>query len=108
MVCDIGNPILTKQLTSFVIRASPSPSIVGSDYTLPFFFSTNSSNVEDPEELWDNALTLEVPVTVVTELQLTGVSRPEQLLFNITSLEDLLHEKDAGPEVQHIYEVNKL
>ncbi|KAI0242234.1 Integrin alpha-5 [Lamellibrachia satsuma] len=67
------------------------------------------SNPENETDLSDNYAAVDVPVRAKINIRVTGVSKPEQILYNSSRLvETVTTEEDVGSEVIHLYEVRNL
>ncbi|XP_064614491.1 integrin alpha-8-like [Liolophura sinensis] len=120
--CDIGNP-LPGEITHgvkwdsfkrpnrrlmFVIRVSPR-FVNGSSNVLRFDALVNSSNTEEFANTVNNRDPIVLPVEAIADLDLNGVSSPEQIVYNSTrKLAHVNWQKEDGPAVVHLYELRNL
>uniref|UniRef100_A0A182T053 Uncharacterized protein n=1 Tax=Anopheles maculatus TaxID=74869 RepID=A0A182T053_9DIPT len=105
--CDIGNPLSSGKVVHFNVILAPSFSAgMGSSYD--FYLETNSTNAEIEGSQHDNVVRKSIGILVQTELSMSGVSLPEEFLYNYSeyrTLEEARTERDIGPQVVHIYEI---
>ncbi|CAH1801714.1 unnamed protein product [Owenia fusiformis] len=106
VVCDIGNPLPGYQNVAFTISVSPSQ-INSTVERLRFLLQANSSNVENQTLVNDNYALADIPVTASARIQLTGVSKPEQLIYNTSQITHIQPTIDThiGPQLIHLFEV---
>ncbi|KAK2177777.1 hypothetical protein NP493_580g01067 [Ridgeia piscesae] len=108
VVCDIGNPLPAGALVHVILKLSAAK-VNGSSELLTFLLHANSSNPENDTDLSDNYSAVDVPVRAKVNIRVTGVSKPEQILYNSShQLDTVTSEADVGPEVIHLYEVRNL
>ncbi|XP_049283064.1 integrin alpha-PS2 isoform X3 [Anopheles funestus] len=105
--CDIGNPLSSGKVVHFNVILAPSFSAgMGSSYD--FYLETNSTNAEVEGSQHDNVVRKSIGILVQTDLSMSGVSLPEEFLYNYSeyrTLEEARTERDIGPQVVHIYEI---
>ncbi|XP_052901281.1 integrin alpha-PS2 isoform X3 [Anopheles moucheti] len=105
--CDIGNPLSSGKVVHFNVILAPSFSAgMGSSYD--FYLETNSTNAEVKDSQNDNVVRKSIGILVQTDLSMSGVSLPEEFLYNYSeyrTLEEARTERDIGPQVVHIYEI---
>ncbi|XP_023933312.1 integrin alpha-8 [Lingula anatina] len=104
VVCDVGNPLQQKTQVDFKLRLSADDVTDVSSF-LQFQLTVNSTNPENRTDLADNQIDVHVPVLVVANIGVTGVSVPEQLVYNSTYSEEIVTESEIGPQVIHKYQV---
>ncbi|XP_054716032.1 integrin alpha-PS1-like [Uloborus diversus] len=100
--CEIGNPMNLGEV-EFQIRFSPR-NISDDEKRLKFILKANTTSIEvSPEE----DLVLKADVVRVAELELRGVSNPEQVVYgeNIVEEEDMKTGEDIGSLIIHTYEL---
>ncbi|XP_055615855.1 integrin alpha-PS2 isoform X2 [Toxorhynchites rutilus septentrionalis] len=105
--CDIGNPLSSGKVVNFKILLSPSIK-VGMAPSYDFYMEANSTNAESDGSHMDNIFKKSVGITIKTDLSISGVSLPEDFLYNYTQyrkLEEAETEHHLGPQVVHIYEI---
>ncbi|XP_074659048.1 integrin alpha-8-like isoform X2 [Tubulanus polymorphus] len=114
VVCSVGNPLIGQSKSQFTVTMTTSQLTATVD-SLKFELNVNSTNAENISTSADNAVILHIPIRVVAQIQLTGVSNPEQLVFNITDAAEFvklpakyLRERDVGPEVTHLYQLKNI
>ncbi|XP_055614564.1 integrin alpha-PS2-like [Uranotaenia lowii] len=105
--CDIGNPLPSGKVVNFRVHLHPSIK-VGMAPSYEFYMETNSTNAEAEGAHGDNIFRKSVGITIKTDLSISGVSLPEDFLYNYTeyrSFEESETEHHLGPQVVHIYEI---
>ncbi|KAL9696209.1 hypothetical protein quinque_015494 [Culex quinquefasciatus] len=105
--CDIGNPLSSGKVVNFKVLLSPSIK-VGMAPSYDFYMEANSTNPEADGGHSDNVFKKSIGITIKTDLSISGVSLPEEFLYNYTefrTLEEAETEHHLGPQVVHIYEI---
>uniref|UniRef100_A0A1Q3FPL5 Putative vitronectin receptor alpha subunit n=2 Tax=Culex tarsalis TaxID=7177 RepID=A0A1Q3FPL5_CULTA len=105
--CDIGNPLSSGKVVNFKVLLSPSIK-VGMAPSYDFYMEANSTNAEADGTHSDNVFKKSIGITIKTDLSISGVSLPEEFLYNYTefrTLEEAETEHHLGPQVVHIYEI---
>ncbi|XP_019559694.3 integrin alpha-PS2 isoform X1 [Aedes albopictus] len=105
--CDIGNPLSSGKVVNFKVLLSPSIK-VGMAPSYDFYMEANSTNPEVDGTHEDNIFQKSVGITIKTDLSISGVSLPEEFIYNYTeyrTLEEAETEHHLGPQVVHIYEI---
>ncbi|XP_057369878.1 integrin alpha-PS2-like isoform X1 [Daphnia carinata] len=120
--CEIGNPLAAFRTSVFTIVLQPSARLARENAaaaiavgqkaksSLEFILEVNSTNPEDPSQLFDNRAEISLPIRVETDLSIRGISDPEVVRFNLSafassSVQVKSHENQVGPQVIHIYEL---
>ncbi|XP_065075351.1 integrin alpha-PS2 isoform X2 [Ochlerotatus camptorhynchus] len=108
--CDIGNPLSSGKVVNFKVLLSPSIK-VGMAPSYDFYMEANSTNPEIEGSHSDNIFEKSVGITIKTDLSISGVSLPEEFIYNYTeyrTLEEAETEHHLGPQVVHIYEIRNV
>uniref|UniRef100_A0A146ME75 Integrin alpha-PS2 n=1 Tax=Lygus hesperus TaxID=30085 RepID=A0A146ME75_LYGHE len=107
--CDIGNPLPREKLVKFLVLLQPyHQNTMNSTYD--FSMVVNSTNPEKSYTGSDNHIRFAVPIWVVTELAISGSSRPVDVYYNssqyVTDDETkITRESQIGPQVAHLYTI---
>uniref|UniRef100_T1JAL1 Uncharacterized protein n=1 Tax=Strigamia maritima TaxID=126957 RepID=T1JAL1_STRMM len=104
--CDVGNPLKAKETVTFMILLAPKY-LNSSNNEYEFLMEVNSTNPENVTTEYNNMWLIRVPVDVKAELIVSGISKPDIVLYNKTIPSPVIktHEIDIGPEIVHIYDV---
>ncbi|XP_050099365.1 integrin alpha-PS2 isoform X2 [Anopheles aquasalis] len=105
--CDIGNPLASGKVVNFKVILAPSFA-VGMAPSYDFYLEANSTNPELGGSLHDNVVRKSIGISIRTNLALSGVSLPDEFLYNYTEYKPLAEatsERDLGPQIVHIYEI---
>ncbi|KAK4002779.1 hypothetical protein OUZ56_004581 [Daphnia magna] len=101
--CEVGNPLPAMKTARLRVILQPTP---GDDAFVSFLAETNSTNKEDDSTKSDNSKLLQLTFKAETKLALSGWSRPEALVVNMTALQ--LNESTALPQYTQFYEVQNV
>ncbi|BET03351.1 integrin [Nesidiocoris tenuis] len=108
--CDIGNPLPRDKLVKFSVLLQPYQQKTMTP-TYEFSMSVNSTNPEKNRTVSDNLVVFRVPIWVVTELAISGSSRPVDVYFNSSQYivdeteTEITKESEIGPQVAHLYTI---
>ncbi|XP_078460044.1 integrin alpha-8-like [Lampetra fluviatilis] len=107
VVCDLGNPMRggTNLLVGLRFSVQRLEEAVS---PIQFSLHIKSSNEKSPES---NTETVVLPVGVFAQVNLVGVSIPDQIVLPIINwepVENPVKEEDIGPLVQHVYELRNI
>ncbi|XP_049529483.1 integrin alpha-PS2 isoform X2 [Anopheles darlingi] len=105
--CDIGNPLASGKVVNFKVILAPSFA-VGMAPSYDFYLEANSTNPELGLTLHNNVVRKSIGISIRTNLALSGVSLPDEFLYNYTEYKPLAEatsERDLGPQIVHIYEI---
>ncbi|GFV15579.1 integrin alpha-PS1 [Trichonephila clavipes] len=100
--CEIGNP-MNKGEVEFQLRFSPR-NVSDDEKQLKFILKANTTSIEVmPEDDFE----LTADIVRVAELELRGVSNPEQVVYgeHIVDQEDMKTGEDVGSLIMHTYEL---
>ncbi|XP_067868920.1 integrin alpha-8 isoform X1 [Heterodontus francisci] len=105
VVCDLGNPMPAGTNLSVGLRFSVQR-LEKADASISFELQIKSSNKDNSNS---NLVQLQINITAVAQVDVRGVSHPEQIFFPITDRrikERPKKEEHIGPLVQHVYELH--
>ncbi|CAH1799398.1 unnamed protein product [Owenia fusiformis] len=101
--CDIGNPLPRNHKAELILSVVVvNVSIIEH---LTFEVIANSSQAEESSDI---RVLVDIPVDVVANIEIIGVSKPEQVVYNATQIK-YTHpsvQKQIGPKVTHLFEVH--
>uniref|UniRef100_A0A8C4R7T0 Integrin, alpha 8 n=1 Tax=Eptatretus burgeri TaxID=7764 RepID=A0A8C4R7T0_EPTBU len=107
VVCGLGNPMQSGAEHHVELRFSV-PKLLGDQDTVSFHIVINSSNSKNSVS---NPVDVTFSVFVSAEVELHGVSRPDQVVLlpaSFKPMETPIHEEDLGTTVVHVYEVKTM
>ncbi|XP_069954463.1 integrin alpha-PS2 isoform X2 [Cherax quadricarinatus] len=113
VICDVGNPLPSEALVVLQLVFQPTPHLLNTS-SLDFHITASSANPEDPATTLDNHAALALPVTVRSDINIKGISIPDEpfdynaSMYGIGLVGDhgqLTHERQVGPEVMHVYDI---
>ncbi|XP_069770431.1 integrin alpha-8 isoform X2 [Narcine bancroftii] len=105
VVCDLGNPMAAGTNLSVGLRFSVQH-LEMADVNLTFDLQIKSSNKDNPNS---NLVQLQINISAVSQIDIRGVSHPEQIFLPIPDWsikERPKKEEHIGPLVQHVYEMH--
>ncbi|VVC36333.1 Integrin alpha chain,Integrin domain,Integrin alpha-2,FG-GAP repeat,Integrin alpha beta-propellor [Cinara cedri] len=104
--CDIGNPLPGNKYIQFMVVLEPYQTTETKVARYEFNMMVKSTNPENLNSVSDNAKSLTIPLWVDTELIIEGSSKPTDVYFNVSMMEEnlnIIEEKQIGPQVVHVY-----
>ncbi|XP_055511685.1 integrin alpha-8 isoform X1 [Leucoraja erinacea] len=107
LVCYLGNPMAAGTNLSVGLRFSVQR-LEKVDVNLSFTLQIKSSNKDNPNS---NLVQLQINVSAVSQVDLRGVSHPEQIFLPISDWkvkERPKKEEHIGPLVQHVFELHNI
>ncbi|CAI9741711.1 integrin alpha-PS1-like isoform X2 [Octopus vulgaris] len=104
IVCDrLGNPFLPKTELTFIVK------LVIQDAKPTNFLNleVNLTTISEEQTPEDNEVDIAFEMLIITDIQVTGQSSPEQVVYTGNALGEsaMKNEDDIGPVVSHIYDV---
>lgn len=111
LVCDIGNPLKANKRVDLVVIMEPAKVNSATTPNYVFLMNVTSANSEDEGTLGNNQYEIGIPLRVEVELGTFGVSEPEVISYNYTTLESSAQFsapqtlEDIGKEISHLYTV---
>uniref|UniRef100_T1JAL2 Uncharacterized protein n=1 Tax=Strigamia maritima TaxID=126957 RepID=T1JAL2_STRMM len=104
--CDAGNPLKANKTVTFTILLSPKY-LNSTNNEYEFSMHVNSTNPENVTTEFNNFWLHRIPVKFEVDLIISGISIPDIVLYNKTTLPlDLItHEDEVGPEIIHLYNI---
>ncbi|XP_063093927.1 integrin alpha-8 isoform X2 [Cavia porcellus] len=107
VVCDLGNPMVTATNYSLGLRFAV-PRLEKTNTSTNFDLQIRSSNKDNPDS---NFVSLQINITAVAQVEIRGVSHPQQVVLPIHNWEpekEPHKEEEVGPLVEHIYELHNI
>ncbi|KPM11081.1 integrin alpha-PS2-like protein, partial [Sarcoptes scabiei] len=108
LMCDIGNPLKAGKKAEFTVIMEPAKVISASTPNYLFLMNVSSANNESENALENNRYEIGIPLRVQTDLNIFGVSDPEVISYNYSTLETWTkpqYLEDIGREFTHSYTV---
>ncbi|GAB1608799.1 integrin alpha-PS1-like [Argonauta hians] len=104
IVCDrFGNPLMPGTNLSFIVKLI----IEDLEDSNLVNIKANLTTISDEKNPEDNEVNVAIEMRIMTDIQVTGQSSPEQVLYTGNALGEsaMKTEDDIGPVVKHIYDV---
>ncbi|XP_069182795.1 uncharacterized protein [Procambarus clarkii] len=113
VICDLGNPLPSGAGVGLQLVFQPTPLLLNHT-SLDFHLRASSANPEDPANAHDNHVALALPVTLRSDINIKGISFPDEPFdYNASQYGvglvgeggRVTHERQVGPEVMHVYDL---
>nr|XP_045592952.1 integrin alpha-PS2-like [Procambarus clarkii] len=113
VICDLGNPLPSGAGVGLQLVFQPTPLLLNHT-SLDFHLRASSANPEDPAHAHDNHVALALPVTLRSDINIKGISFPDEPFdYNASQYGvglvgeggRVTHERQVGPEVMHVYDL---